>query len=113
MQDLKYDTKQGEVLFAAFDAYDSAHGHWLDYDQLVGFCNSIQIPMVPILYRGPWSGPSLDSLAGGKSIIASNIREGFVVQPTTQRFSDELGGRIILKMVSEAYLLRKGGTEHH
>ena len=45
-----------------------------------------------------------DSVHGG-------IREGVVVRPVVERVS--MAVRCVLKVVSERYLLRKGGTEHH
>ena len=44
-----------------------------------------------------------------RSVIgADHVREGFVVKPTAECFDDRIG-RVILKMVGEGYLLRKGG----
>ena len=48
----------------------------------------------------------------GKSTLADHMREGVVIRPTEERYVDRLG-RLILKLVSEEYLLRKGGTERH
>lgn len=39
---------------------------------------------------------------------ASHIREGVVIRPERERFSLKLGGRLILKSVSNAYLEKKG-----
>jgi hypothetical protein len=47
-----------------------------------------------------------------KSTIAGCIREGVVVKPVVERWNYETH-RTILKLVSEAYLLRKGGSELH
>jgi hypothetical protein len=62
--------------------------------------------MVPLLYRGPWNLDDLLPLANGKSMIANNTREGFVVKPVVERY-DMHHGRVAFKMVGEDYLLRK------
>lgn len=44
--------------------------------------------------------------ASGSSLIASNIREGFVLRPVKERW-DEKVDRVILKLVSDDFHLRK------
>ena len=68
---------------------------------------------VPILYEGPYLPEVVEPLADGKSTIAGHIREGWVIKPWVYRESQNTGSRVILKLVSEAYLLRKDGSEHH
>ena len=48
-------------------------------------------------------------LANGASTLpgAAHTREGFVVRPTKERWHPLLG-RVILKLIGEDYLLRKG-----
>jgi hypothetical protein len=65
---------------------------------------------VPVLYRGPLDVALLSRLAEEDS-IHGGIREGVVVRPVVERVS--MAVRCTLKVVSERYLLRKGGTEHH
>ena len=70
---------------------------------------------VPKLYRGPFSQEILEKYTSGKETFSGkemNIREGLVVTPAIERHEDGLPGRrVVLKSVSPAYLLRKGGTE--
>ena len=108
------------------------------FDFAVGFSNKIRytpvalsfspvlasIPRVPKLYSGPFimekileltSGPETVSSQDaedkeGDIVVAQNIREGVVIRPQTERFSPKIG-RVILKSVSEQYLLRRNGTE--
>lgn len=69
-------------------------------------------PRVPVAYEGPYDYDKLAALAEGRSLLdPGTIREGLVVRPVAERRSEVLGGRAIAKFVSEAYLLRKGGTE--
>jgi ATP-dependent RNA circularization protein (DNA/RNA ligase family) len=107
VQDLKYGCAPGQVKFAAFDIFDSKTGKYLEYEQFEKLCKRADIPMVPVIYRGGFVDGMANSLAEGQSVVdrAKNIREGVVVR--------SLVGRKILKMVSEAYLLRKNGTERH
>jgi RNA ligase (TIGR02306 family) len=104
-----YGHGKNALHFAAFDAFDIARGHYLDYDELVDVLARADLPRVPILYRGPWK-PELRSLAEGESTIdgAKHVREGCVVKPVRERLDDRIG-RVILKLVGEQFLLRKGG----
>ena len=106
VQDLKYNAKQNELFLAIFDVF--ADNRYLDYDEFVSFAKSIDIPTAPLVYRGPWN-PDLVNLAEGNSLWpgASNIREGIVIRPTKERYDPEIK-RVILKVVSQQYLLRKG-----
>ena len=106
VQDLKYGAAQGEIKLALFDAMDTRTREYLNADAFFRLAERLCLPTVPVLYRGPWSR-SLLELAEGKSAIAGHVREGFVVRPVEERF--EHMGRVILKMVGEGDLTRKGG----
>jgi len=117
VQDLKYGAKINELFFRAFDVYHSGVGGlpagWFDYLPFTVWCDHMEIPRVPVLYQGPYTGfEALAPLAEGKSTLADHIREGFVIKPVEETWNGETG-RTIAKLVSESYLLRKGGTEHH
>ena len=70
--------------------------------------------MVPELYVGPFSKEVMMEHTDGMTVVGSSvhIREGIVITPTTERTDTELG-RVVLKSVSEKYLLRKNGTEYN
>ena len=106
VQDLKYASKPGELKLALFDSLDTRSRHYHDDDEFVELCKALGLPRVPMLYHGPWSS-DLKKLAEGNSTLAAHVREGFVVRPVKERFAPELGGRLILKMLGEGYLLRK------
>jgi len=99
-----YD-KPGGIRVRFFDAMDLKTLRYLDRDDFVNLCDKLDLETVPELYRGPWS-ESLKSMAEGQSILAKHIREGFVVKPVKERYDHKLG-RVILKMVGEAYLTSK------
>lgn len=88
--------------FRAFDIY--ADGHFLDYDEALGGASSDFL--VPVLYRGPYSHDMVLRFRDGASTLpgASHIREGVVIKPTKERYSERLHGRLILKAVSVDYL---------
>jgi len=112
VQDLKYDAKKDELLLCFFDVYDIGSGCYVNWSDAKKIIEDIGLLPAPMLYEGPWSRDLLP-LSEGKSTIANNVREGFVVRPQQERFSEEVG-RVILKMVGESYLLRKGNTtEYH
>lgn len=106
VQDLKYGVSSG-VRFVAFDALDTSTRSYLPFDAFVELCRELEVPMVPVLYDGPFAGLS-EAMANGATVLASGacVREGFVVRPAVERFDDGLG-RVIVKLVGEDYLLRK------
>lgn len=110
VQDLHYG--QPNPAFAVFDAYlgEPRKGRYLEADELGDGLGDL-LPLVPVLYRGPFSAGKLAELTDGKtSLKGDHVREGVVVKPLKERESDEFG-RVILKSVSGDYLTRRGGTE--
>lgn len=102
--------------FRVFDIYwgHPGQGHYFDAQVLDTMATALEIERVPELYRGPYSKEKMLEVTQGKEIVsgnAANMREGVVVRPFNERQHIELG-RVILKSISEEYLLRKGGTEY-
>ncbi len=63
------------------------------------------MPTVPILWRGPFSLERIAELSRGLTTLADDhIREGVVVKPAKERFDPEVG-RVVLKYLSDDYLL--------
>jgi tRNA-binding EMAP/Myf-like protein len=113
VQDLKYGVPASEgTRFVVFDVLWESRSDgtrkYMDWDQLQRFCGTHRLPVVPELYRGPWS-PELTKLAEGNSTMegAKHVREGFVVRPLQERV-DPRFGRVQLKLHGEGYLTRKG-----
>lgn len=112
VQDLSYGKTNGNTGIVLFDAILS--GKYLDFDRFANFLTvrGLDGYLAPLLYRGPWD-PALASLADGKSeLCPEQIREGIVIKPVKERWDDRVG-RVIIKVVSEAYLLRRDATERH
>ena len=110
VQDLHYG--QPNPVFAAFDAYLGAPRRGC-YLSPAAFASSIgkHFPLVPAVYRGPFSEEALNAHTEGPTALAGkHMREGVVVRPVAERESPEFG-RVILKSLSGDYLTRKGGTE--
>lgn len=107
VQDLNYGHVKGHTSLVLFDAMDTKTRRYLDYNDFLDLCQTLELPAAPALYQGPWSD-DLRSHSEGKSVLyPGNIREGFVVRPMKERF-DQLVGRVVLKLVGEGYLTRKG-----
>lgn len=114
VQDLQYGCKQNELKFRVFDIFAGTEKRAIDYEQMIKKCKELNLEPVPLLYRGPYSRTTIDQLCFGNTIEGDgkHIMEGIVIRPTKER-SDPKLGRVILKHVSEAYLIRKGGTEYN
>ena len=108
VQDLRYGLKNGELSFAAFDILTPSG--FLSNNELETALLEMGIPRVPELYHGGFDINLLGKACEGKEQFTGkelHIREGLVVRPIDERM-DPMLGRVILKMLSEAYLLRKG-----
>lgn len=108
VQDLKYG---GGKSFRVFDIASGYRGaqKWLPRNELVWHCKFVELDVVPVLYEGPFSKAVLEQHTNGKETVSGkelHIREGVVVTTVPER-EDPLIGRVMLKSVSEAYLLRK------
>lgn len=125
VQDLHYG--QDKPAFRIFDVYigDPRTGRYLGFEEKREFAEAVGVPLVPVLYVGPYNEEVVEEYTNGRETVSAqleedvhpsyngfNVREGVVITPAVERRDDELG-RVILKSVSEAYLLRKGGTEYN
>lgn len=111
VQDLHYG--EARPAFRLFDVYvgHPGEGFYIDAWMHPALEEYAKVELVPVLYWGPFYRDIVDQLTSGETTLGGdNIREGVVIKPAEERTDDELG-RVIVKSVSEAYLLRKGGTE--
>ncbi len=112
VQDLGYGAMAGEPQFRVFSIV--VGGRFLSDEDLEETLSRLGLTRAPVLYRGPYSAKVLAEHTSGKETVSGreeHLREGVVVTPVVER-DDPLLGRVCLKSVSEAYLLRKGGTEY-
>lgn len=109
----KYDAiiENGALLTKVhfFDVYDSRINRYLDVDAAETILKDLDLPIVPELYRGPWTTKEhMYSFAEGKSTLNDkHVREGIVVRPVINRFEPKVGGRLVLKFIGEGYSLQK------
>jgi len=108
VQDLRYGHSPGKVSLAIFDAFDLAEMRYFGRDEFAGLAKKLELPTVPVLYRGPFSRDLLSYAEGKTTLIlspAAHVREGIVIRPIEERF-DERIQRVILKHHGEGYLLK-------
>jgi RNA ligase (TIGR02306 family) len=111
VQDIKYGLSNGKIKVAIFAVRNN--GKFLDFEEFSTFCNQYSLPQVPVLYRGAYSWEAVAQFNNASSVVDKNsIMEGVVVQPVKERTHPEIG-RVVLKLISDRYLLRSGGTELH
>ena len=109
IQDLTYGCKEHSLFI--FDIKDVTTGKYLDWYDVVKWCEYLGLRTVPELYVGQYSDETRKEFTTGRSVLdVKTIREGIVVKPVLEQ-NDRKIGRKILKSVSEEYLLRKNGTE--
>ena len=113
VQDLKYGyNHRGQSGFRAFAIYEGTRSRFrvMNSDDLDVVLSKMNIARVPVLYRGPFSKEVMLQYTEGKETVSGkemHIREGIVIIPRKERY-DQLLGRVILKSVSNEYLLRTG-----
>lgn len=112
VQDLTYGINFKN--FRVFDIYvgKPGEGKYLDYANMVETCEAVlDLGMVPVLYKGPYSRAKMDELCAGNTVEGkgTHIREGIVIKPVTERKDDTIG-RVFLKHINPDYLLRKGNA---
>ena len=129
IQDYHYGVKQGT--FRVFDIYigtpGSGQGRYLNVKEVRNFLNACSgyekvdessLEYVPVIWDGAYDREKINKLTAGVAVVSAletgkavdHGREGIVVRPMIERRNSDIG-RIILKSVSDDYLLRKGGTE--
>ena len=113
VQDLKYGMSNGATAFRVFDIWDDVGKRWLKPNEVRDVCAMFELECVPTLAEGLWGDlkNQLPEFTNGNSTLAPNqIREGCVIRAPDAPEHPEIG-RVILKSISEAYLLRKDGSE--
>lgn len=118
VQDLDYGVPPGQVAYRVFDI--SVNGRYLNWGELHLTCIALSLPMVPLIYIGPYDSEMVPEWTNGVTALADaeaikskfKGREGCVITPLTETYSDVLGGRLILKSVSADYLARKGAKDN-
>lgn len=111
IQDIKYGLQNGKIEITLFAI--KRNGYFLNHAEFVAFCEKFSLPRVPVLYTGSYTWEVVSQFNNADSVIEpSCIMEGVIVQPVVERTHPEIG-RVVLKLISDRYLLRKDGTELH
>jgi RNA ligase (TIGR02306 family) len=108
IQQMDYARDRGKG-YCVFDI--SVNGEYLDWADVRLYCKMFDILTVPVLHEGPFSPEMIDRYISGPTTIAPSElirckfkgREGIVITPFEEQFSDSMGGRLILKAVSSDY----------
>lgn len=112
VQSLSYGEK-GTLGYRAFDLL--IDGKYANYAEFSVACDEFNVLQVPILSITPYSLLCIKQLSTGKTTLLkdheAHIREGVVVRPVDERTDPKIG-RVILKYVSDAYLLNKNISDY-
>jgi RNA ligase (TIGR02306 family) len=117
VQDLDYGMNEPQLRI--FDIM--VDGKFLSWHVIKTLCMQVELRTVPLLYTGPFSWCLVDGMTNGGSILANPStykstfkgREGIVITPLEETYSNVLNDRLIGKSISCDYESRKGGTEYH
>lgn len=106
VQSLRYGLDDSWDL-RVFDIYLGLEGRYANFDEMVEWCEKLDLPMVPLIYRGEFNQDVLRQHTTGDSTMASHIREGVVVKPVKERCDfDSSLGRVVLKSINPDYSLK-------
>jgi RNA ligase (TIGR02306 family) len=100
---------RGRLGLAAFDLMvGERHLDWADLQQAFA---RFAVPSVPALYEGPFSLEVVRQYSAGKTTFDDeHMREGVVVRPQRERTDPDIG-RVVMKYLSDDYLLDEKRTD--
>lgn len=120
-----YGCKEGERKLVIFDIMLASPGNrtgdalqdfesgYVNFNVVNSVCAMVNLPVVPILYSGPYNAAQAKALTVGNSVLepTQRVREGVVIKPTTETKCRI--GRKVLKLISDDYLLNDDNTDFH
>lgn len=112
-----YGETFGPVQFLKYNSHDKLDYRvfdimidfeYVNYDRMMEICERYGVQTVPLVARIPFSLDKVKKHSEGKTLIngADHMREGVVVRPVIERKHPKIG-RVILKYISDSYLLNK------
>lgn len=118
IQDLDYGVRGDETGFRVFDI--SRNGTYLNWNLVHDVCELHHVPIVPLIYKGPFRKWLIDEFTNGETKMTSpeNIvskfkgREGIIITPLKEKWSEALCGRLILKSKSADFFARHGAQDN-
>lgn len=99
-----------EICFQAFQIYGIRVGRYLGFHDFITFCDKWEIPTVPIAraeFTLDHTVEQLLEMAKGQYRDSRKPREGIVIRPITERYSQVLNGRASFKVINNDFLLGK------
>jgi RNA ligase (TIGR02306 family) len=93
-----------------FSVYDTERQRYLDYAEFIAFCRERALTTVRILddhFIFNVTADDLLEMAKGKYEGTTHNREGIVIRPLRERYSECLHGRLSMKVINNDYLLKE------
>lgn len=100
-----------ETDFFVFNIFDIIAYKYLDFENMRNFCKELGLKMVPIVQENVVFNFTLEQLlemAKGKYEGTKNHREGIVIRPMIEEYSNVLSGRMSFKVINNNHLLSGG-----
>ena len=91
-----------------FNIYDIDKQKYVDYTEFIMISSELGIPTVDTIYFGKFNFTleQLLEMSKGKYIGTKNNREGIVIRPIEETFSEALHGRLSFKVINNDFLLK-------
>jgi len=109
---------EGSNGYVVFDI--SVNGSYLNWGDVESVCKRFGISTVSLLYSGPFYSKLIEEFVDGPTTVCEpekikcsfKGREGIVITPLFETYSDVMGGRLITKAVSCDYLEKRKSDSH-
>jgi len=92
-----------------FNVYDIDNQKYLDYELMKFIIRELELECVQVINTGlfKYNLEELLELSKGKYKGTKNNREGIVIRPTKEEYSETLQGRMSFKVINNDYLLKE------
>jgi ATP-dependent RNA circularization protein (DNA/RNA ligase family) len=102
--------KLPDTQIRVFDVWVTKQGRYMDYAELVAFCQKYSLPMVPVL-KVTMMTPEKDvnywlEKARGYYEGTESFREGIVIRNTKSRYIRDISNRASFKALNNDFLLK-------
>lgn len=110
-----YGLKEHKALVFDIVLFEETEGmivkKFLSFNEFYSHILSLGVEIVPIVsvgqtLRSALNGKTVQEFSNGKSVLADTLREGIVIKPEVESYSNDLEGRLIIKHRSSEYLLK-------
>lgn len=100
----RYGLAPGIVDFICFDIFNYIEQKFIDYGEWLIICDHYNIPIVKLVYRGPYNFEELKKMAEVPSEW-EHPNEGIVIKPVVERKTSKFE-RLIFKIISPSYKMK-------